>query len=138
MKEVLHKILAFSMALVLVFSTMSFTVNMHYCGDTLVDYGIFKKAKTCGMEMDRYTPISNTSLSKKGCCTDKQITVKGQDELNISYDKLTLNQQQFVASFVYAYINCFEPFDGQQSQFLEYPPPLIVKPIYKLDETYLI
>jgi len=35
------------MAFVVLFSTMSFTVNMHYCGDTLVETAIFKKAKGC-------------------------------------------------------------------------------------------
>jgi len=33
------------MAFVVLFSTMSFTVNMHYCGDTLVETAIFHKAK---------------------------------------------------------------------------------------------
>ena len=32
---------------------MSFTVDMHYCGDTLVDSAIFHKVKTCGMEMQK-------------------------------------------------------------------------------------
>jgi hypothetical protein len=138
MKEVLHKIIAFFMACVVVFSTMSFTISMHYCGDTLVDFGIFKQAKTCGMEMNESTPISDNTFSKKGCCTDKHITVKGQDELNTSFDNLTLHQQQFLATFTYTYINLFEGYKENKSTFSEYPPPLIVKSIYKIDETYLI
>ncbi|WP_338357002.1 HYC_CC_PP family protein [Yeosuana marina] len=138
MKEVLHKIMAFFMALVVVFSTMSFTINMHYCGDTLVETAIFHKAKGCGMEMQLPITKSGCSVEKKGCCTDKHVTVKGKDELNTSYDNLTLDQQQFVASFVYAYINSFESFDENRISFSEYPPPLIVKSIFKLDETYLI
>lgn len=127
------------MAFVVLFSTMSFTINMHYCGDTLVDFSVFKQAKTCGMEVDQSTPVSTNSFAEKGCCTDKHITVKGQDELkNTSFDKLTFSQQQFIVSFVYAYINNFEGFNDNQDLFSEYPPPLIVKNIYKLDETYLI
>ncbi|WP_414727683.1 HYC_CC_PP family protein, partial [Winogradskyella sp. UBA3174] len=32
MKQVFHKIMSFAMAFVVLFSTMSFTINMHYCG----------------------------------------------------------------------------------------------------------
>ena len=52
MKQVFHKTLAISMSFVVLFSTMSFTINMHYCGDTLVETALFQKAKGCGMEMD--------------------------------------------------------------------------------------
>ncbi len=41
------------MAIVVLLSTMSFTLDMHYCGDTLVDIAVFKKAETCGMEMQK-------------------------------------------------------------------------------------
>ncbi|WP_188649379.1 HYC_CC_PP family protein [Yeosuana aromativorans] len=138
MKEVFHKIMALFMATIVVFSTMSFTINMHYCGDDLVDIGIFKQAKTCGMEMNESTPLSDSTFSKKGCCTDKHITVQGQDELNLSFDNLTLQQQQFVATFAYTYVNLFEGYTENKTAFSEYPPPIIVKSIYKLDETYLI
>jgi len=138
MKSILHKIASVIMALVVLLSTMSFTISMHYCGDRLVDTAFFHKAKGCGMEMDESIPVSSNSVSKKGCCTDKHITVKGQDELNTSFDKLTFKQQQFIASFVYTYINSFESVNEDRNLFSEYPPPLIVKNIYKLDETYLI
>ena len=49
MNQVFHKIMSLVMAFVVLFSTMSFTVNMHYCGDTLVETAIFQKAKGCGM-----------------------------------------------------------------------------------------
>ncbi len=126
------------MAFIVLFSTMSFTIDMHYCGDTLMDTALFQKAKACGMEMDKTVPNSNCSITKKDCCKEEQIVVRGQDELKISFDKLTLDQQIFVASFVYSYINLFENFEENTYVFSEYPPPLIVKSIYKLDETYLI
>lgn len=137
MKEVIHKIMSFLMAFVVVFSTMSFTVNMHYCGDTLVETTVFKKAKGCGMEMQNPS-IDGCSITKKNCCNDEQLTMDGQDELKISFDNLTFEQQQFVVSFVYSYINLFEGFDKEVTSFREYKPPLVVRQIYKIDETYLI
>lgn len=128
------------MAFVVLFSTMSFAIDMHYCGDTLVDTAIFKKAKTCGMEVEKSNsdPECSVMKMKKDCCSEEQLVIDGQDELKLSLEKLTLEQQVFVTSFVYAYIQGFEGLQEKEPSFLEYPPPLIVRQIYKLDESYLI
>ncbi len=138
MKQVFHKILSIVMTFVLMFSTMSFTVDMHYCGNTLVDAAIFHKAETCGMEMQKATTGSECSITKKNCCSNEQIVVDGQDELQLSVDKISSDQQVFIASFVYTYINRFDGLQENVTSFSEYPPPQIVRQIFKLDETYLI
>ena len=137
MKQIFHKISSFLMAIVVLFSTMSFTINMHYCGDTLVETAIFHKAKGCGMEMEKPS-TEGCAITKKNCCDDKQLAIEGQDELQMQFDKVSFEQQVFIASFVYAYINLFEGYDEDVNSFREYKPPLVVRQIYKLDETYLI
>ncbi|PIA77625.1 hypothetical protein BFR04_09300 [Gaetbulibacter sp. 4G1] len=137
MKQVSHKIASFIMAFVVLFSTMSFTINMHYCGDTLVETSLFHEAKGCGMEMDKPS-TQGCAITKKNCCDDKQLVVAGQDELQLHVDKITFEQQVFIASFVYTYINLFEGLDKNVSTYKEYKPPLVIRRIYKIDETYLI
>jgi hypothetical protein len=137
MKQVFHKIMSFLMAFVVLLSTMSFTINMHYCGGTLVDTAIFQKAKTCGMEMQKPS-TKGCAITKKNCCSDKQMFVDGQDKLQQSAYKIPFEQQVFIASFVYTYCNLFEGFDKETTSFQEYKPPLVVRQLYKLDETYLI
>ncbi|MFD2727356.1 HYC_CC_PP family protein [Hyunsoonleella rubra] len=137
MKQVFHKIMSFLMAFVVLFSTMSFTIDMHYCGDTLVETAVFHKAKGCGMEMQNPSS-SDCSVTKKNCCTDEQITIEGQDELKISFDKLTFDQQVFIASFISTYIDLFEGLNENVSSYEEYKPPLVIRQLYKIDETYLI
>ncbi len=125
------------MAFVVLFSTMSFTLDMHYCGDTLVETAFFHKAKGCGMEMEKPS-TEGCAITKMNCCDDEQLVVDGQDELQLSVDKISLEQQLFIASFVYTYINLFEGFDNKVSSFEKYKPPLVIRQIYKIDETYLI
>lgn len=125
------------MAFVVLFSTMSLAVNMHYCGDTLVETAIFNKAKGCGMEMEKPS-TEGCSITKKNCCKDEQLVIDGQDELKLNFDKLTFEQQQFVASFIYTYINLFEGLENNVSSYEEYKPPLVIRQLYKIDETYLI
>ncbi|MFT7155755.1 MAG: hypothetical protein ACI8Q1_000758 [Parvicella sp.] len=137
MKQVFHKIMSLFMAFVVLFSTMSFTVDMHYCGDILVETALFHKAKGCGMEMEKPL-IEGCSITKKNCCNDEQLVVDGQDELQLSVDKISFEQELFIASFVCTYSNLFEGFDNEVSSFEKYKPPLVIRQLYKIDETYLL
>ena len=137
MKQFFHKIMSFSMAVVVLFSTMSFTIDMHFCGDKLVETSVFHKVKGCGMEMQNPSD-EGCAITKKNCCNDKQISVDGQDELNLTFDTLSSEQEQFITSFVYTYINLFEGVEEDINSYRDYTPPLVAKEIYKLDETYLI
>lgn len=125
------------MAFVVLFSTTSFALNMHYCGDTLVETALFNKAKGCGMEMQNPS-TEGCSITKKNCCDDKQLVVEGQDELQLQVNKISFDQQVFLASFVYTYILLFDGIENNVSSFEAYKPPLVIRQIFKLDETYLI
>ncbi|WJJ96427.1 HYC_CC_PP family protein [Algibacter luteus] len=138
MKKSFYKISSFLMALLVMLSTVSFTIESHYCGDFLVDTSLFGSAESCGMDLAQNKCSKEDTLEGTNCCNNEQITVNGQNELNVSIDNLTNDQQIFVATFVYAYINLFEGLENEVSSFSQYPPPFIVKNIYKLDETYLI
>jgi len=137
MKEVFSKITAILMASVVLFSTMSFTINMHYCGDILVDTAIFSEAEGCGMEMNHSTSSEET-ISKKDCCSETIISIDGDEEFTTTFEELTFKQLTLVATFVYTYINLFEATEDNSTSFLKYSPPLVVKDIQLLDEQFLI
>lgn len=138
MKEFSHKILAILMSFVVLFSTTSFAITKHYCGDTLIDTAVFNKAETCGMEMDLDSTVEGCSVIKENCCNDEQILIDGQDEVQIQFDKISFEQKVFIASFIYSYVNLFEGLDKNVSSFEEYVPPIVTNQIYKIDESYLI
>lgn len=125
------------MALVVLLSTMSFTIDKHYCGDFLVDTAIFKKAKTCGMKMGKSVG-SDCETVKLNCCSDKQIVFDGQDELKKGLDQLSIEQPQLVAILIVLTNYQFNNISNKAIPFREYKPPLVVRQIYKLDESYLI
>jgi len=138
MKEFFKKIASFLMAFIVLFSTFSFTVNEHYCGDTLKDRAIFVKAEKCLMEMKMEVPSKECEMHQKKCCDDVVKVIEGQDELKVSLDNLTADQQLLAVLFIDNYLSSFEVLINKQNTFDEYPPPLIVRNIYKLDEVYLI
>lgn len=138
MKEFSHKILAILMSFVVLFSTTSFAITKHFCGDTLVDTAIFEKATSCGMEVQNTSSLSDCSSLNIDCCSDQQIVKNAQDELQSSVDKISFEQKVFIASFIYSYINLFEGLDKKVSSFEKYAPPIVTNQIYKIDESYLI
>lgn len=126
------------MALIVLFSTFSFTVEQHYCGDVLVDFSFFGAAESCGMDVQKNMHPEQSAFSQTHCCNDETLSVDGQENLKLSFEKLTLNQQQFVAAFIYTYINLYEGLPENIVPFSDYPPPLLVKDIQILDQTFLI
>jgi len=138
MKQIFQKISAILMAFVVLFSTMSFTFSEHYCGDYLVDSALFSKAESCGMEMDKPAPTKDCSVQKDNCCSDVVKQFEGQSDLKITSTYISLEQQVFISSFIYSFVNLFEGLENNIIPFKDYSPPLIVKDIQVLDETYLI
>jgi hypothetical protein len=130
--------MAVLMAFGVLLSTMSFTINNHYCGDELVSSALFFKADSCGMDMQKSSKEDGCTIKKDNCCSDVIVCVEGQKELNLSYYNLRFEQQVFVASFFMSYINLFEGLDNNIVPFKNYSPPLLVKNIQILDEVFLI
>ena len=111
------------MALIVLFSTFSFTVEKHYCGDVLVDYSVFGKAESCGMMSMDSAMTDKVDLMDGHCCSDETLAVSGQDDLKISHEKISIEQPLFIAAFVYAYIHAFNSLNDKVVPFREYASP---------------
>jgi len=138
MKEFSKKIAAILMTLVVIFSTLSFTVHQHYCGGEVFASALFSKADSCSMD-EKTSSKADCNIDDKDCCENVIKVYKGQNELE-STDVLSLNfnQQLFVTSFIYTYINLFEGLDTNIIPFKNYSPPLLVTDIHIVDQVFLI
>ncbi|HEA31537.1 MAG TPA: hypothetical protein ENH91_16345 [Leeuwenhoekiella sp.] len=143
MKQGFHNVISLFMAVLVLASTLSFTVDMHYCGDHLVDFSLVKSSKTCGMEAitetkAQKTDVCNTEINVESCCSDKQFAVKGQDDLKASFGDFHINQQIFIASFVYSYIKLFEDEATDFIPFQTYRSPHLTRDVQLLHQSFLI
>lgn len=128
-----HKVFSVALAFLVLFSTLSITVEKHFCGDTLIDVAVFSEAKGCGMEMKSERKI------KKPCCKDVVEIVKGQDELNtVTFDDLDFDSQWILVSYVYTYATLFESLPKQIIPHKNYIPPNLDVDIQLLDNVFLI
>ena len=137
-KHILHKIFSVNLAILVLLSTVSFTVEKHFCGDRLVDVAVFSDVERCGgMEASN---SETTSVTKKSCCKDTLDVIEGQElnNIKVSNDWDFDKQQLFVATYLYSYANLFEGLPEQIIPFKDYSPPNLIYDIHVLDEVYLI
>lgn len=136
MKEISQKYGAMTLALLVLFSTLSFTVIKHYCGDMLMSQTVFQEVDACCAAMDH---SSDSELpAQNDCCSTQQFCVQSQESISATFPNLNFSQQVFVASFFYSYLNLFEGLAEQITPFKNYSPPLIVQDVQVLNETFLI
>jgi len=145
MKNFFQKTGSFAMALLVLFSIMSFSVDKPFCGTKLVDFAIFSKAisctseaKTCGVKMDHKMNHEMVDDEKDSCCTNQKTELNGQDELNISFHFLDFDQQLFLTTFTYSFIYIYESSSISEIPFRYYTPPLLVTDEQIPDQVFLI
>lgn len=140
MKAFFTKIFSFFLAASILLSTSSFTVNMHFCCDKLVDMVFFGNAETCKDKAQKEnSPFKKcTSLQEKDCCDNQTILKEANDTFKKSTTVLEVENLVFLKTFIHSYINLFEGLDKNTVPFESYRQPLLSKDIHTLYEIYLI
>lgn len=124
------------MAILLLLSTVSFTVEKHFCGDVLIDVAVFSDVEKCKMEAFE---IELEKITKKSCCKDTLDIIEGQDLLtNKSFDDLEVASQQFLWAYTYSFHALFETLPKQHIPHKQYRPPNLIEDIQVLDQVFLI
>lgn len=138
MNKFFLKISSIFLACIVLFTTTSFTVSEHYCGDDLVDSSLFTKAESCSLDMEMPSPTEGCTIQKDNCCKDLVIQIEGQDELRPLFTDLNFDQQVIFTSFVYSYLISFEEIGDKNFVFRDYSPPLVDYDYQVLFQTFLI
>lgn len=136
--SLLHKVSSVVLALLVLVSTLSLAIEKHFCGDVLVDVAIFSKVEKCGDELHIISETQEDIL-KKSCCKDEIDIVEGLDEVTLkTFDDLDDIQKQVLLAYTVAYVQLYESLPKSIIPHKDYSPPLLVKDIQVLDETFLI
>lgn len=114
-------------------STTSWTVEKHYCMGRIMDVAINHEAQDCGMQL-----MNTDENLKMDCCSDEIAVIQGQDDLKITFEDLSIDEQFFAISFIYSYINLFEVLKKEKGPHIDYPPPNLVQDIQLLNQVFLI
>jgi hypothetical protein len=134
MKQFFIKISSIILAFLVLFSTFSFTVEKHYCGDFLVDVSFTGEAEGCAMNMDLVA-----SSKKKNCCKDEVHKIEGQDKLQSNkMEKISFEKEQFLTAFVISYKDLFVEVESENNFYKDFSPPDITLDYQVLYQAFLI
>ncbi|WP_430412843.1 HYC_CC_PP family protein [Kordia sp.] len=137
MQKTIKHTSSFVLALLVLCSTFSFTINEHICGGQKMSMAIGIPAENCGMEMEQ-SPSNITTIQQTPCCNDISTFIQGQNELQSNYNDISFTTQTFIKAFVYSYIYILPAEDQEKAVYKPYIPPPLIKDIQLLSETFLI
>nr|WP_298997340.1 hypothetical protein [uncultured Allomuricauda sp.] len=124
------------MSLLVLLSTISWSVDKHLCMGRVMDISFFTEADDCGMEAG--LALLEKDSEKPHCCDDESFILTGQDDLSLSWSDFDLEQQVFLVAFTTSYFELFVPLEELPVPYEEYPPPILVRDIHVLDQVFLI
>lgn len=127
MKKIISNIGVFLLTALVLFSSVSFTVEKHICGGHVFSESFFGNAEKCGMEDDLCKEENNNvSVSKKSCCEDEIQLINGSIFKKESNIKLNNKQQDF-SVFVLVDAVLFSQKENKSTHFKNYFPPPITR-----------
>ncbi len=138
MRKAFSNIGSVFLAVMVLFSTFSFTIEKHFCGGALADYSILGNLDRCEMPSATHNETKETLLNTTPCCQDSVETIDGTNDILTVVKELDVQKIQVLAAFIYSYVNLFEGLEEHIIPFKNYAPPLVVKDIPVLYDTFLI
>jgi hypothetical protein len=140
-----YQVTAWTLILLVLMTSVSFTVDTHYCEGELQSISILGKAEPCqkaNSTKEVYCPVHKKVMvmdEKSGCCENKTILVDYDEDLKDIDFIIPIPPQ--LQQFVIAYISVFHTkvtIDKEPVQAFTYQPPLISRDICLLSETFLL
>lgn len=137
MMEIVKRFTVSLLAVLVLCSTMSFTVHKHFCGPFLKDVSVIVPSDGCGMEMAG--DATECSLDKKSnCCHDDTDVIKIQDDLKLSLKTFQFKAPVAITTTFLQYHVLITGDDYKQQPFTSYSPPLVIHDIPVLHQSFLI
>lgn len=132
--------MAISLALVLLTSNVGLAMVTHFCGGQAVksQLVIGHGNLDCGMaDMNMATEQKSTGMdyASSGCCEDQYQSFEIEDDFN--HLQLSINLD-FVAAFVHAFLDVVVLSEEDHPQYAHYSPPLLLRDIPILNQTFII
>ena len=131
------KISAFILSCIVLFSSMSFAIDEHFCGDQVMDVSYFGNADDCGME-EVDTNSNITILKANNCCKD-EIT---HFESSLYSSEKPISIHNLASQYLFSnthFNNGFNRIKTLRIQYYkDFSPPDIRQDFQVLHQTFLI
>jgi len=137
MKKLITSFVSVCMAIIVLMSTMSFTVNVRYCDENIVATTLNSNDDPCSTE--DLKALEDCCIPKKDCCQDAEIVFEGYEELRIQISKeLKIQKLDPQALLVDAFYPFYEVTFSNNVHYPSYIPPIIIRDRQLIHQVFLI
>ena len=137
MNLIVKKISAYLLSCIVLFSSMSFAVDEHFCGDQVMDVSYFGNSDDCGME-EVDTNSNITILKANNCCKD-EIT---HFESSLYSSEKPISIHNLASQYLFSNTHYNYSFNRIKTSRIQYyndfSPPDIRQDFQVLHQTFLI
>ncbi len=122
------------LSLIILFSSLNFSLSAHYCCQTLVGVALFGDAEICPMDTEM-----NNEVKQAPCCSDRQIIIEGEDYLSCKpFDKQEVEKVEILLADLQFPIELLVEKEQSISLLEHYTPPLIERDITVAVQSFLL
>ena len=146
-----YRFIALPLAFLMFFTSVSFTMDMHFCKNELKSINFFGKAKSCHEASEgvakRTCPhhqkmmgqSDSSSMDKKDCCENKTFHYQSDDDQQFQHDDFVENLllQHTLVAQIFQIIK-HQVVETNTPDFVHYHPPLILRDIPVLIQSFLL
>ena len=145
--SLLRRTILLTLSLLVLMSSVGFSVGLHMCAGTLQNMAFFHKAEACPMEQKqedipchKQDPSATTESSDGSCCEDSLVVM--DDVENAVTSKVTVSLESpdlyMIAVIQTAFLFLLPQTDTPQVSTYSYLPPTLVRDIPVLVQSFLI
>ena len=138
--KLIKSIVSSMLALLVLVSSSSFMVNMHFCGGHVQSVSLIEEASSCPTEVQLPPCHKKMAAKKSGCCQDKHVAFEGKD-FNTQVQDFSLLTWQSIQWFT-ALPMIMEVIQVNEalaySNHTPYKPPIVERDIPVLVQSFLI
>ncbi|PCI01297.1 MAG: hypothetical protein COB81_07420 [Flavobacteriaceae bacterium] len=114
------------MAIIVLVSTMSFTVNIRYCDENVIATTLNSIEDSC--TTDNLKVLEDCCIPQKDCCQNSEIIFEGHEELRIQISKELKIQKPFLqVLLVDSFYPNYKVTLSNNSHYTSYVPTIIVR-----------
>ena len=133
MNTIVKQISTTLLSFIVLFSSMSFAIDEHYCGNNLMDVSYFGDADNCGSE-EVTMNSSSSSVKQNNCCKDETTLL----ESSIFNKEKFINLQHVDAEVLFfkanSYLGTYKDIAIEIEYYTDFSPPDIAQDIQVLHQ----
>ncbi len=138
-----YRLMATALALLMLISSVGFSVNMHFCMGELASVSLLGKAQACSLAVSESSchQSEETEINKMDCCQDSSFSVGSQADFSTSYTVEAPQQARTsLVSLPFLTLDYLLPTSSVITDFpyLAYKPPLLSQNVTVLVQSFLI